>query len=108
MDDVQALPQRRILRSLRHLSIGPHGPGNVDDEEDSSWPYWEKLPSGLAQATSLEVLDLRGCRGLSPQEADAGVLKQLKRLRRLEVTCHHWLEDFKHLRMQLPEVEVDW
>ncbi|GAB4816033.1 hypothetical protein N2152v2_003079 [Parachlorella kessleri] len=101
----EALPPRRILRKLRHLSVEYFNYDNYE-YEDTVQQLLKRLPGRLVEATSLEVLDLRGCRSLKLNKADARVLRGLKSLRRLELNEYQGHEVVTFLRKQLPDLEV--
>ena len=98
----QAVPPKHILQKLRHLCVVFFQSPNALQQA------LKQLPTSLALATSLEVLDLRGSRALELHKADAEVLRQMKGLRRLEVPkCEYQGSGvLKYLRKQLPGLEV--
>jgi hypothetical protein len=79
-------------------------------DRENVWPsipvVVRRLPACVAQATGLEVLDLRGCQDLELRKTDAGVLRQLPHLRRLEVAKWQGPLVMAHLAKCLPGVEL--
>ena len=102
MVHLQGLPPEHILHQLRQLSVQHYNPGWVG----LSLEEMTELPGGLAQAASLEVLDLRGCQDLQLRKADAELLRQLTSLRRLEVASPQELEVGVYLRAEMPQVQL--
>ncbi|GAB4816041.1 hypothetical protein N2152v2_003087 [Parachlorella kessleri] len=96
----RGLPPHDMLQQLRRLTVQHYSP------EWRRGPNIKELPSALAQATSLEVLDLRGCYNLQLRKADAELLNQLTSLRVLEVAYPQEPEVVAYLCAQVPHVRL--